>query len=181
MDIVVFSSLSGIVVLASLFLVFSRDLRNSLLAFLVANFFVGIIFILNNAVFLGFVLMLINIGAVFILFMFAVMMVDFSGTDVKGFGKPYILGTAVLSGFFLFLIIRTVGFNQLLKRNANFDFAVAARKLYSDFPAATVLVGFMVLIVSSAAGILLFSENRKVKKTAGKIELKTNIEIRDGG
>ena len=97
---------STITILSSFFVVFSSNPVHSVL-FLIFSFFnVAIIFLLSDAEFLAMTLVIVYVGAVAVLFLFVVMMLNINEVLVKeGFLKYFPLGLLLMSIFLTELII----------------------------------------------------------------------------
>ena len=90
MNIIAFYIISSITVLSCLSVVFSSNPVHSVL-FLIFTFFnVSILFLLSNAEFLAMTLIIVYVGAVAVLFLFVVMMLNINEVLIKeGFLKYF--------------------------------------------------------------------------------------------
>ena len=100
MNIIVFYIISSITVLSSLSVVFSSNPVHSVL-FLIFTFFnVAVLFLLSNAEFLAIALVLVYVGAVMVLFLFVIMMLDINVATLRqGFARYFPLG--IIIAFFM--------------------------------------------------------------------------------
>ena len=96
---------STITILSSFFVVFSSNPVHSVL-FLIFSFFnVAVIFLLSDAEFLAMTLVIVYVGAVAVLFLFVVMMLNINEVLVKeGFLRYFPLGLLLMSVFLTELI-----------------------------------------------------------------------------
>ena len=103
---ILFYIFSAITILSSFFVVFSFNPVHSVL-FLIFSFFnVAVIFLLSDAEFLAMTLIIVYVGAVAVLFLFVVMMLNIDEVVVKeGFLKYFPLGLILISIFLTELII----------------------------------------------------------------------------
>ena len=102
MILYLFYFFSFVIILSSLLVVFSNNPVHSVL-FLIFTFFnSAIIFLILNAEFLAMTLLIVYVGAVAVLFLFVVMMLDISESLMKdGFLKYFPFGLLLISIFFL--------------------------------------------------------------------------------
>ena len=102
MNIIVFYIISSITVLSSLSVVFSSNPVHSVL-FLIFTFFnVAVLFLLSNAEFLAMTIVIVYVGAVAVLFLFVVMMLNINEVLIKeGFLKYFPFGFILITIFLL--------------------------------------------------------------------------------
>ena len=109
MNNLIFYIVSSITVLSCFSVVFSSNPVHSVL-FLIFTFFnVAILFLLSNAEFLAMTLIIVYVGAVAVLFLFVVMMLNINEVLIKeGFLKYFPFGFILITIFFLelFLFLR---------------------------------------------------------------------------
>ncbi len=105
MTISLFYIFSAVTILSSFFVVFSSNPVHSVL-FLIFSFFnVAVIFLLSDAEFLAMTLIIVYVGAVAVLFLFVVMMLNINEVLVKeGFLRYFPLGLLLISIFLTELI-----------------------------------------------------------------------------
>ena len=97
---------SLITIISSFFVVFSSNPVHSVL-FLIFSFFnIAVIFLLSDAEFIAMTLIIVYVGAVAVLFLFVVMMLNINEVLVKeGFLRYFPLGLILISIFLTELII----------------------------------------------------------------------------
>ena len=101
---VFFYFFSVIAIFSSLMVITSRNTVNSVF-FLILDFIsVGCLFIMVGAEFLGMIILIVYVGAVAVLFLFVIMMLDFNPQTIKEETKKY-LPVGLLVGSVLFLEI----------------------------------------------------------------------------
>ena len=101
-----FYTFSFITIFSSFFVVFSSNPVHSVL-FLIFTFFnVAVIFLLSNAEFVAMTLLIVYVGAVAVLFLFVVMMLNINEVLIReGFLKYFPLGLLLISIFLTELIV----------------------------------------------------------------------------
>ena len=101
----IFYIFSTVTILSSFFVVFSSNPVHSVL-FLIFSFFnIAVIFLLSDAEFIAMTLIIVYVGAVAVLFLFVVMMLNINEVLVKeGFLRYFPLGLLLISIFLTELI-----------------------------------------------------------------------------
>ena len=175
MNIIVFYIISSITVLSSLSVVFSSNPVHSVL-FLIFTFFnVSILFLLSNAEFLAMTLIIVYVGAVAVLFLFVVMMLNINEVLIKeGFLKYFPFGFILITIFLLelFFVFKDItlkntssskmNISELLnKGNSNTE--SIGMFLYTDFFIVFQISGFLLLVAMIGAIVLAKNENLKIK------------------
>ena len=175
MNIIVFYIISSITVLSSLSVVFSSNPVHSVL-FLIFTFFnVSILFLLSNAEFLAMTLIIVYVGAVAVLFLFVVMMLNINEVLIKeGFLKYFPFGFILITIFLLelFFVFKdiTVKNNSSSKMNisellnkGNTNTESIGMFLYTDFFIVFQMSGFLLLVAMIGAIVLAKNENLNIK------------------
>ena len=131
--------------MSSFFVVFSNNPVHSVL-FLIFSFFnVAVLFLLSDAEFIAMTLIIVYVGAVAVLFLFVVMMLNINEVLIKeGFLKYFPLGLLLISIFLTELIIvfkdinlfnptnKGIGIENLLEQG-NENTKALGLYLYTDF------------------------------------------------
>ena len=166
---------STITILSSFFVVFSSNPVHSVL-FLIFSFFnVAIIFLLSDAEFLAMTLVIVYVGAVAVLFLFVVMMLNISESAVKeGFLKYFPFGLILITIFIseLFFVFNldsfkipeniTIDINQgILSEEGNTK--QIGLYLYTDYFIIFQISGFLLLLAMIGAIVLAQNEEKKLK------------------
>jgi len=175
MNIIVFYIISSITVLSSLSVVFSSNPVHSVL-FLIFTFFnVAVLFLLSNAEFLAMTIVIVYVGAVAVLFLFVVMMLNINEVLIKeGFLKYFPFGFILitiflLELFFVFKDIRLkntssskMNISELLDKGNNNTESIGMF-LYTDFFIVFQISGFLLLVAMIGAIVLAKNENSNIK------------------
>ncbi len=184
---------SFIVILSSFLVVFVSNPVHSVL-FLIFTFFnAAIIFLIFKAEFLAMTLLIVYVGAVAVLFLFVVMMLNISESIVKeGFLKYFPFGLLLITIFLieLFMIFSSdkVIFpeNGLLKINEIMNLGMDNTKslglfLYTDYFIIFQISGFLLLLAMIGAIVLAHSDLKNPKSISPieqkNIDKKTIIKL----
>lgn len=175
MSIIAFYIISSITILSCLAVVFSSNPVHSVL-FLIFTFFnVSILFLLSNAEFLAMTLIIVYVGAVAVLFLFVVMMLNINEVLIKeGFLKYFPFGFILITIFLLelFFVIKDVtlkstssskmNISELLNKG-NTNTESIGMFLYTDFFIVFQISGFLLLVAMIGAIVLAKNENFNIK------------------
>ena len=184
---------SFIVILSSFLVVFVSNPVHSVL-FLIFTFFnAAIIFLIFKAEFLAMTLLIVYVGAVAVLFLFVVMMLNISESIVKeGFLKYFPFGLLLISIFLieLFMIFNSdkIIFPEsgLIKINEIMNLGMDNTKslglfLYTDYFIIFQMSGFLLLLAMIGAIVLAHSDITNPKSISPieqkNIEKKTIIKL----
>tara|TARA_Y100000591_G_scaffold27501_2_gene20275 strand:+ start:127 stop:711 length:585 start_codon:yes stop_codon:yes gene_type:complete len=184
---------SFIVILSSFLVVFVSNPVHSVL-FLIFTFFnAAIIFLIFKAEFLAMTLLIVYVGAVAVLFLFVVMMLNISESLVKeGFLKYFPFGLLLISIFLieLFMIFNSdkIIFPEsgLIKINEIMNLGMDNTKslglfLYTDYFIIFQMSGFLLLLAMIGAIVLAHSDIKNPKRISPieqkNIEKKTIIKL----
>ena len=175
MNIVAFYIISSITVLSCLSVVFSSNPVHSVL-FLIFTFFnVSILFLLSNAEFLAMTLIIVYVGAVAVLFLFVVMMLNINEVLIKeGFLKYFPFGFILITIFLLelFFVFKDItlrntssskmNISELLNKG-NTKTESIGMFLYTDFFIVFQISGCLLLVAMIGAIVLAKNENLNIK------------------
>ena len=177
MTIYFFYFFSFLIISSSILVIFSNNAVHSVL-FLIFTFFnSAILFLLMNAEFLAMTIVIVYVGAIAVLFLFVVMMLNISESEIKeGFLKYFPFGLILIAIFIteLFLIFNFDNFP--VSENVKIDFneidliEVSNTKLiglflYTDYFIIFQISGFILLLAMIGAIVLAKSDENKVKST----------------
>ena len=175
MNIIAFYIISSITVLSCLPVVFSSNPVHSVL-FLIFTFFnVSILFLLSNAEFLAMTLIIVYVGAVAVLFLFVVMMLNINEVLIKeGFLKYFPFGFLLITIFLLelFFVFKDITLKNTssskmniseLLRKGNTNTESIGMFLYTDFFIVFQISGFLLLVAMIGAIVLAKNENFTMK------------------
>ncbi|MDX5507695.1 MAG: NADH-quinone oxidoreductase subunit J, partial [Wolbachia endosymbiont of Hylaeus sinuatus] len=129
----------------------------------------AVLFILLGAEFIAMMVLIVYIGAVAVLFLFVVMMLDIDYIRLRqGFAKHFTLGAILCGVFFLIIsfVIRssTLNISNVINYNAN-NVKAIGNLLYTDYMYAFHLSGILLLVAIVGAIALTLQDKKKgVKK-----------------
>lgn len=193
MTIYFFYFFSFLIISSSILVIFSNNAVHSVL-FLIFTFFnSAILFLLMNAEFLAMTIVIVYVGAIAVLFLFVVMMLNISESEIKeGFLKYFPFGLILIAIFIteLFLIFN---FNNFpVPENVKIDIneidliEVSNTKLiglflYTDYFIIFQISGFILLLAMIGAIVLAKSDENKIKSTSSisqkKVKKKDIIKL----
>jgi|TARA_B110000483_G_scaffold57045_1_gene71383 NADH-quinone oxidoreductase subunit J len=162
---------SAILVGAALSVIFSRNPVHAALSLVLAFFTSAAIWIILEAEFLAISLILVYVGAVMVLFLFVVMMLDINLNRMKEGYWNYLLPALVVSGIFLAEIIVLVGGRVVFEKPSEVAATITSegntlqlgRLLYTEYLYAFELAA-VILLVAIVAAIALTLRRRKDTK-----------------
>ncbi len=186
---VLFFIFAGVLIAAALGVVLARNPVHSALLLVLCFFNSAVIWLLLNAEFLGIVLVLVYVGAVMVLFLFVVMMLDINVEEFrKGIAGYWPLALAV-AGFVVFAML-----NIILIRHLGGMSLLAAPDLPADYSNTRALgtalftryaypaqVAAVILLVASVAAIVLTLRQRaggKVQDIAKQVAVRAQDRVR---
>lgn len=156
---ILFYIFSGLLLTTAVLVITSRNTVHGVLFLIVAFFNAAGLFILTHAEFLAMMLVIVYVGAVAVLFLFVVMMLNLERGDVKKIAKRYALIGGMIGGILtaeLLLILL-----NWKTSTAAFDLTVARISLYHDMTNTQALGNLLythyALIFQSAGLILLIA------------------------
>ena len=176
--LILFYFFSFVLILSSLFVVFSSNPVHSVL-FLIFTFFnAAVIFLLSNAEFLAMTLLIVYVGAVAVLFLFVVMMLNvaqqknqwfISGEDSGHIPIGLIISTVIF--FELIIVIGGWKYKPDLFNSQNLSVTSEisnthslGQVLYTDYIHVFQISGMILLIAMIGAIVLTFRQREGVKK-----------------
>ena len=169
---ILFFVFAGVLVCAALGVILSRNPVYSALLLVLCFFNAAIIWVMLDAEFLGIVLVLVYVGAVMVLFLFVVMMLDINLEQLRREFVGYWPLTVAVAGFVVFAMINVI----VVKHLGGMDLksAPALPSGYSNtralgaelftryaYPAQ---IAALILLVASVAAIVLTLRQRKGAK-----------------
>ena len=161
---------SFIITACAVMVISSRNPVHSVLFLILAFFNSGALFVILGAEFLAMMLVIVYVGAVAVLFLFVVMMLNINFSKIKeGFQKYFPIGSLI--GFILFIeIILMVFSGDLLvnKNNKLIDNIPNTHKigslLYTEYIYVFQLSGLILLVAMVGAIVLTLRDRPGVKK-----------------
>ena len=193
MTIYFFYFFSFLIISSSILVIFSNNAVHSVL-FLIFTFFnSAILFLLMNAEFLAMTIVIVYVGAIAVLFLFVVMMLNISESEIKeGFLKYFPFGLILIAIFIteLFLIFNFDNFpvSENVKIDINeIDLIEASNTkllglfLYTDYFIIFQISGFILLLAMIGAIVLAKTDDNKIKSTSSisqkKVKKKDIIKL----
>ena len=170
----IFYFFSSIIVVAALLVVMSRNPVHSVLWLILAFFGSSGLFILLGAEFLALILMIVYVGAVAVLFMFVVMMLNINFSELRSRFTRY-LPVGLLIGLVLFVELNLVfsdwipdnSFKSKIQSITDTDIENTKQLglvLYTDFILYFQLAGIILLIAMIGAIVLTHQKKRSIKR-----------------
>jgi len=186
---ILFFIFASVLVCAALGVILARNPVYSALLLVLCFFNSAVIWILLDAEFLGIVLVLVYVGAVMVLFLFVVMMLDINLEELRKDFVGYWPLTVAVAGFVVFAIVNIIVVKHL--GGATFKSAPAIAAGYSNtrdlgtelftryaYPAQ---VAAVILLVASVAAIVLTlrpRKNGKVQNIAQQVSVRAKDRVR---
>jgi NADH-quinone oxidoreductase subunit J len=186
---ILFFIFASVLVCAALGVILSRNPVYSALLLVLCFFNSAVIWILLDAEFLGIVLVLVYVGAVMVLFLFVVMMLDINLEELRKDFVGYWPLTVAVAGFVVFAIVNIIVVKHL--GGATFKSAPDIAAGYSNtrdlgtelftryaYPAQ---VAAVILLVASVAAIVLTlrpRKNGKVQDIAQQVAVRAKDRVR---
>ena len=186
---ILFFIFATVLVCAALGVILSRNPVYSALLLVLCFFNSAVIWILLDAEFLGIVLVLVYVGAVMVLFLFVVMMLDINLEELRKEFAGYWPLTVAVAGFVVFAIVNIIVVKHL--GGATFRDAPDIAAGYSNtralgaelftryaYPAQ---VAAIILLVASVAAIVLTlrpRKNGKVQDIAKQVAVRAKDRVR---
>jgi NADH-quinone oxidoreductase subunit J len=167
---------AGILTLSALAVITARNPVHSVLFLILAFFNAAGLFILLGAEFIGLILVIVYVGAVAVLFLFVVMMLDVSFADLRKGALQYVpLGIGIGVLLLLELAIIYTGWKLTPDLNANLDARTAqfqdltntealGRILYTHYVLPFQISGLILLVAMIGAIVLTHRQRPGVQR-----------------
>ena len=169
---------SSIAVFAATMVTISRNTVNSVFFLILVFISVSLLFIMIGAEFLGMIMLIVYVGAVAVLFLFVVMMLNITEqitkkSSRKGFINNISVGS--IAGLIIFLeLIVVIGgwkykgsFISLSSENFNLDISnthALGQVIYTDFILLFQISGIILLVAMIGAITLTFKKKENIKR-----------------
>ena len=167
---------SLVLIFSSLMVIVSNNPGYSVLYLIFSFFNAAVIFLLSNAEFLAMTLIIVYVGAVAVLFLFVVMMLNINVSEVQeGFLKYLPFGLLLIAIFITELIlvfsdislfpdnISKIDIYQLMQ-NGNSNTKSIGLYLYTDYFIIFQISGFILLVAMIGAIVLAYQKNSNYLK-----------------
>jgi NADH-quinone oxidoreductase subunit J len=171
MQLIAFYVLSTIVVLSALFVIAARNPVHSVLWLILAFFTSAGLLVLIGAEFLAMILVVVYVGAVAVLFLFVVMMLDIDFVELKQGFQNYLVQGAVIALVLLGEIgvviaassgLPAGGFNP--SPDAPTNAQALSKVLYTDYMLLFQMSGIVLLVAMMGAIVLTLKHRPSVKR-----------------
>jgi NADH-quinone oxidoreductase subunit J len=183
-QLIAFYILSTVVVLSALFVIAARNPVHSVLWLILAFFTSAGLLVLIGAEFLAMLLVVVYVGAVAVLFLFVVMMLDIDFSELKrGFTDYLVIGAIialVLLGEIGVVIAASQGIEGgtfLPNPNAATNAEALSKVLYTDYLLLFQMSGIVLLVAMMGAIVLTLRTRASVKRQ--NIEQQTGRKRKD--
>lgn len=179
---------SFIMLASAIIVIVARNPVHSVLFLILAFFNAAALFLLVGAEFLGFILLVVYVGAVAVLFLFVVMMLDVDFAELKSGAFRYApLGAFVGSIVAIELIVIFVSshFSPVLKTNITQPIPDLAQRtntqalgdiLYTDYVFYFEIAGIILLIAMIGAIVLTLRHKSGVKRQSIAAQVSRTVE-----
>ena len=187
-ETIVFFMFAALSVFAALRVITARNPVHAALFLVLAFFSMAGIWMLLEAEFLAITLVLVYVGAVMVLFLFVVMMLDINLEELKeGFWRWFPVG-AVLAAFMVFEMVWVLGSRQTAETGAQLAKHAAdysntkelGRLIYTDYvyPFELAAVILLVAIVAAIALTLRAGRAKKKQDPSKQVQVKSKDRVR---
>ncbi len=167
---------AGILILSALMVITARNPVHSVLFLILAFFNAAGIFVLLGAEFLAMILIIVHVGAVTVLFLFVVMMLDVDFSTLRKRSVSYIFPSIILGGILLFelVIIYTYWYmapealTNIAQDQSAFEglsnTQALGMVLYTDYVFAFQMAGLILLVAMVGATVLTLRKRPDIHK-----------------
>lgn len=167
---------AGILVLSALMVITARNPVHSVLFLILAFFNAAGLFVLLGAEFIAMILIIVYVGAVAVLFLFVVMMLDIDFTDIRKGAMHYVPIGMIIGGILLFEFIAVYSYwsfapnvsdNIALNMNEFTDTTNAhsiGLVIYTDYIFAFQVSGLILFVAMIGAIVLTHRKRPGVRK-----------------
>ncbi|MCB1590943.1 MAG: NADH-quinone oxidoreductase subunit J [Alphaproteobacteria bacterium] len=167
---------AGILVLSALMVITVRNPVHSVLFLILAFFNAAGLFIMLGAEFVGMILVIVYVGAVAVLFLFVVMMLDIKFHDIRKGSRQYVPIGLAIGGLLLFELYTLYGtWAETLAMKANrakpvenmsemSNTEMLGSIMYTDYVLAFQLAGLILLVAMIGAIVLTLRARPGVRK-----------------
>ena len=175
MTIFLFSIVSIIIITSSLLVIISKNPIHSVLFLILVFFNTSILFLFSNAEFLAMVILIVYIGAVAVLFLFVIMMLDINITKLRQTFLNYLpiglfVGFIILLELFYVVSQSKLNFAQTSSIDNNIssqildNTRIIGNILYTDYFLLFQISGIILLVAMIGAIFLTIRKREGIKK-----------------
>ncbi|MBT07558.1 MAG: NADH:ubiquinone oxidoreductase subunit J [Rhodospirillaceae bacterium] len=173
--IITFYLVSSVTIFAATMVVFSRNTIHSVLWLICVFLNVAILFVTLGAEFLAMILVIVYVGAVAVLFMFVVMMLNISKTKIKsGFSEYFPIGSVLTAVLLAEFVLVSFSFSSHLfepptgvisdPRGSLTNTEELGKVLYTKYFYLFQLSGLILLVAMVAAIVLTLRTGKDVQR-----------------
>ena len=175
MTIFLFSIVSIIIITSSLLVIISKNPIHSVLFLILVFFNTSILFLFSNAEFLAMVVLIVYIGAVAVLFLFVIMMLDINITKLRQTFLNY-LPIGLFVGFIILLellyvvsqsklnFVQTSSIDNNISDQILDNTKIIGNILYTDYFLLFQISGIILLVAMIGAIFLTIRKREGIKK-----------------
>ena len=175
MTIFLFSIVSIIIITSSLLVIISKNPIHSVLFLILVFFNTSILFLFSNAEFLAMVVLIVYIGAVAVLFLFVIMMLDINITKLRQTFLNY-LPIGLFVGFIILLelfyvvsqsklnFVQTSSIDNNISSQILDNTKIIGNILYTDYFLLFQISGIILLVAMIGAIFLTIRKREGIKK-----------------
>ena len=175
MTIFLFSIVSIIIITSSLLVIISKNPIHSVLFLILVFFNTSILFLFSNAEFLAMVVLIVYIGAVAVLFLFVIMMLDINITKLRQTFLNY-LPIGLFVGFIILLelfyvvsqsklnFVQTSSIDNNISNQILDNTKIIGNILYTDYFLLFQISGIILLVAMIGAIFLTIRKREGIKK-----------------
>ena len=175
MTIFLFSIVSIIIITSSLLVIISKNPIHSVLFLILVFFNTSILFLFSNAEFLAMVILIVYIGAVAVLFLFVIMMLDINITKLRQTFLNY-LPIGLFVGFIILLelfyvvsqsklnFVQTSSIDNNISSQILDNTRIIGNILYTDYFLLFQISGIILLVAMIGAIFLTIRKREGIKK-----------------
>ena len=170
-----FSIVSIIIIISSLLVIISKNPIHSVLFLILVFFNTSILFLFSNAEFLAMVVLIVYIGAVAVLFLFVIMMLDINITKLRQTFLNY-LPIGLFVGFIILLelfyvvsqsklnFVQTSSIDNNISNQILDNTKIIGNILYTDYFLLFQISGIILLVAMIGAIFLTIRKREGIKK-----------------
>jgi len=183
-----FYAFAGVLVLSAIGMITSRNPVHAALYLVLAFFSSAVIWMLMEAEFLAIVLVLVYVGAVMVLFLFVVMMLDINTAQLReGFARNWPLGAViavvVIAEIASVVVVKSLGLSSLepaVATATSSNTRDLGHLLYTEYLYPFELAAVLLLIAIVAAIVLTLRrrEDHKAQDVAAQVAVRAQDRLR---
>lgn len=163
MDLIFFYFFAGLSLVSGLLVISFRNTLSSAISLVVCLFGIACLFALLNAHFLAAMQVLVYAGAIMVLFVFVIMLLDLGRKDLLKIKMTFASVVGILFGAYLgvFLVLRLGNFSEPFPLSLSDDYGTVrgvARLLFTDYLIPFEAVSILLLVAIVGAVVLAKKE-----------------------